>query len=638
MSRTGVAPLVAVAMLGSLAVGTVLMRGAPPAVSPGADSRAVAPPPVDASEPSAVDSTETCDPALELVAPTGRPAGISCSAARAVVREVGARFAAPVVRPPAPLFAELLVSWLDPHGLWSDAPDAPTAARLEADGAALLAEIELDPASSEPCARSLSLGGTVASWVDELGVLYDHARGTAPAVSAPAAATLALQSPFDDASPVLPARKLAADLGRDLGAVERALGRDVSSYAGEARARYLPKLAAEEWAEVVLASAVRAYVAALDPHGQWTPIDEEWALYADDESFEDADRLWGDMLRTAVGVRVVDRPSPPLAVDDLVLAVNGVSVAGMAVEQVGQLVRATLPAGTERSVVVLRAGFDGPRTLDVSPLEPAPPDDPAADAGDDELALEFVPYGAGQVAVVAIRYVGDDLGPRLEDLIEEIGELDERPVGMLLDLRGNGGGSTDGAAEALGVFLSGVPAFPLLHHGRVTEVLVSPTPDPGRRFEGPLAVLVDPRTASAAEMLAGALDRYGRATLLGGPTFGKGCVQEYFRDHTGAGALRLTTHLVTLPDGSSIQRAGLNPALLLDVGPSDGHEGDLPGALEPVTGPDVRVRTAEFPAWPRTRVGPCADAVVCSALRRLGGRPVAQAARSEPKRHRRTPR
>jgi len=638
MNRPAVAPLLAIALLGSLVVGTVLVRGTPPRVSHSDGQRDAAPQLPPTSDPAVGDATETCDPTPELVAPTGRPFGISCTAARAVVREVKARFAAPVVRPPAPLFAELLVSWLDPHGLWSDAVDTPMAARMDADGAALLAEIELDVASGEPCDASLSLGGALAGWVDELRNLYDRARATAPGVSRPAAAALSLVSPFDDSSAVLPARELAVVLGRDLGSVERALGPAVADYTDEARARYLPALSAKEWADVVLASAVRAYVAAIDPHGQWTPLDEEWALYADDESFDDPDRLWGDMLRTAVGVRLLDQPSPPLEVDDLVLAVNGVSVAGMAVEQIGQLARSAPADGTERSVVVLRAGLDGPRTLGVPPLELEPLEDAGADPDDAELALEFVPYGSGQVAVVAIRYVGDDLGARLEDLVAEFSELDHPPVGMLLDLRGNGGGSTDGAAEALGVFLPGVPAFPLLHHGRVTEILVTPAPELGRRFDGPLAVLVDARTASAAEMIAGALDRYGRATLLGGPTFGKGCVQEYFRDHTGAGSLRLTTQLVTLPDGSAIQRQGLMPAVTLDVERSNEHEADLPGALEPVTGPDVRLRTAEFPAWPRKRLGPCADAVVCSALRRLAARPVVQAARNEPKRQRRSPR
>jgi len=64
--------------------------------------------------------------------------------------------------------------------------------------------------------------------------------------------------------------------------------------------------------------------------------------------------------------------------------------------------------------------------------------------------------------------------------------------------RGNGGGSTDGAASALGLFLPNAPAFPLLHRGRVTEVLVATPPANGEGWSGPVAALVDGATASAS--------------------------------------------------------------------------------------------------------------------------------------------
>jgi carboxyl-terminal processing protease len=135
-------------------------------------------------------------------------------------------------------------------------------------------------------------------------------------------------------------------------------------------------------------------------------------------------------------------------------------------------------------------------------------------------------------------------------------------------------------------------------------------------FQGPLAVLVDGRTASAAEMIAGALDRYRRAVVLGQPTYGKGCVQEYFEDDARAGVLRLTTRLFTLPDGSSVQRHGIVPAISLGLPEALEHEADVPGTLGAVEGPDVRVELPEAPAWPSAsgRLGPCRERVVCRAL------------------------
>jgi carboxyl-terminal processing protease len=174
----------------------------------------------------------------------------------------------------------------------------------------------------------------------------------------------------------------------------------------------------------------------------------------------------------------------------------------------------------------------------------------------------------------------------------------------------------DGATSALSLFLPGVPVFPLMHGGRLVEVLRT-AGDPRERFHGPLAVLVDGQTASAAEMIAGALDRYRRALLLGQPTYGKGCVQEYFHDEAGAGILRLTTRLYTLPDGSSVQRRGLVPAVPLPMPHVLQHEADVPGTLAGVEGPDVREVQPEAPTCPSpgARLGPCRERLVCSALR-----------------------
>jgi carboxyl-terminal processing protease len=627
--KRGVALSLGTVALGALLAGAHALRspGPPhaPLTGPAAPSASTRERGTEAPPASASDSA-ACEPDDDLVAPTGRPAGLTCRTARAVVREVRARFATRVERPPPGLFADLLVGWLDPHGLWSDAPDAPTARELEARAPALLDELEAPPGSAEPCAASLVLGGALIDWLAQLRRELDAARREAPAVSLAEARTLLLVSPYaEDAA--APARALAAELGRTLGSLEQSFGSVLEPFAELSRERFVPELDASGWQGIVLASAVRAYVAAIDPHGQWTPIDEEWALYADDESFEDTERLWGEMLRTALGARIVDQPMPPLEVDDLVLAVNGTGIAGMSIEQIGQLERAAPADGSGRTVLALRAGEDTPRSFPI----PAPSDDTRVlPPSDGEVELELLPYGADQVALVTVDFVGDDLGERLEGLFAELGRQGTRAAGVLLDLRGNGGGSTDGAADALGVFLPGLPVFPLLHAGRVTEVLVAPEPPLAHRFDGPVAVLVDRRTASAAEMLAGALDRYGRGVLLGAPTFGKGSVQEYFRDPTGEGALRLTTHLFVLPDGSPVQGRGLFPELLLDVASGGEGEADIQGSLEAVSGPDVRRRTRGFPSWPRLtgRVGPCPDAVICTALKRLSGRTVAKAPRA----------
>jgi carboxyl-terminal processing protease len=168
--------------------------------------------------------------------------------------------------------------------------------------------------------------------------------------------------------------------------------------------------------------------------------------------------------------------------------------------------------------------------------------------------------------------------------------------------------------------IPGARLFPLLHRGAVTEVLEAQ--NPGHGYAGPLAALVDGDTASAAEMLAGAIQAYGRGTLIGAHTFGKGCVQEYFDDVVDCGVLRMTTLQFVMPNGRPLQQIGLDPDLVLPLAPATERESQI--TRQPITfdGPDVRDRKiAPGPAWPRPTgaPGPCEDPLVCTALARLSG-------------------
>ena len=585
-----------------------------------------------------------------LVVPSGHPVGLSCAQARSLLGEIRTRFAEDLPTPAPGAFAESLTSWLDPHGLWSAAADAPTGPLIASEAEALIDELGVGASADRPCTAAGEIGAALEHWVGDLRATFDAASAGAPALSTPSASELALASAFEDGDVTVPAQTLAAELGRRVGSVERSFGASLEPFVRASRERFLPGLDAREWENVVLAAAVRSYVSVVDPHGAWAPLDEEWSLYADDPSFDDDERLWGDMLRTALGVRVVDAPTPPLEIDDLVLAIQGVPTVGLSVEQVEQLARAdSASSGNGRSIVVLREGEDAPRELVVEADstdedESEPGESNVAQAkkssSDAELAVDFVPYGRGTAMVVTIRYVGDDLGERLSNIVEDALGARTPPIGILLDLRGNGGGSTDGAAAALGIFEPGVPAFPLLHRGQVTEVLAAVAPAESSHWRGPAAVLVDGATASAAEMLAGGLAKYRRGPLLGQRTYGKGCVQEYFRDRVGVGVLRLTTRLYTLPDGSPVQRRGLVPDIFVGPDEPGEHEADTPGTLEPAAGPDVRAPSPAGPSWPSSagHVGPCPDSVICAALRKAAGTPIARVRPEPAARKRRAPR
>jgi carboxyl-terminal processing protease len=136
-----------------------------------------------------------------------------------------------------------------------------------------------------------------------------------------------------------------------------------------------------------------------------------------------------------------------------------------------------------------------------------------------------------------------------------------------------------------------------------------------------VAVVVDADTASAAEMIAGALASYRRGTVAGVRTYGKGCAQEYLDDEIHVGVLRLTTLVYALPDGTPVQKVGLVPSLYLGHAVQTEREASLAHALPSWRGPDVRdpTRIAEVP-WPphHGHVGPCRDDAICRTLRALG--------------------
>ena len=215
--------------------------------------------------------------------------------------------------------------------------------------------------------------------------------------------------------------------------------------------------------------------------------------------------------------------------------------------------------------------------------------------------------------------VPDNLG---EELIATIHRLRKQGslTGVVLDLRGNGGGSTDGASNALGVFLPGVALFPLKRRDGSVEVERSPSPPLADRWTGPVAALVDGDTASAAEMIAGALAAYHRGPVVGDRTYGKGCAQEYLDDDAHTGVLRLTTLVYALPDGSPVQLAGIIPGIRLPMQRATERESMLSHPLPAWQGPDVRDRGVREVTWPGHggAVGRCADPMVCRALRALG--------------------
>lgn len=627
-------------MVGALASATwLVVRALPP--EPAASARRpltgrLDAPPSDESPSSPTDDSDEGDDPRALVLPSGKPPSLTCREARRVIKQARELLAVE----PSPVdpkrFAAATSDWLDPHGLWSVSPDAPISTALAKRASELLVDLETGPGgggvSSDSCAAADAVGEVLAAWVGSLGKTTREARELAR-VARPLPADARARwdalaaTPFQDGSVTRTGRDLARLIGFGAGMAEAIYGEPLRAYADHAIERIVPELSPRAWSEIVLAAAVRAYVPEMDPHGAWAPIDEETSIYDLALEVDPPPRLWTDMTRTIAGVRIDHGARAPLHDGDVVLEAAGVALAGLSVEQANQL--AYLKLGGVERVVVMRRGEPTPLALE---LVAAADPERTTDLGGGELVPRWVRFGDGVVAVVPIADVPDDLGDRLGAVLRDArayrGPGQEKLVGVLLDLRGNGGGSTDGAMAAIGEFLPGAPTFPMKRRDGTIEVDRAPVPRDDEIWSGPVAVLVDGESASAAEMIAGGLVSYRRATLLGSRTYGKGCAQEYLDDDSQRGVLRLTTLMFSLPDGSPLQRIGLVPTIALGVGPAPEREAFLPRSLPPWRGPDVRdpglVRDV---AWPDSagRVGPCEDEQICGALRALGASPRAAA-------------
>jgi carboxyl-terminal processing protease len=563
----------------------------------------------------------------EFRIPSGRAPSLSCEAARTIVSQVRSQLGYAPDRVDTTAFVDAAIDWLDPYGLWSVAPDAVVANAFERRSAEMIAELE--GRGSRNCDAARALGAAMVPWVAGLRAVFDEARSHAPASDD--AETAASAPAFEGATVTRPAKVLADALGRRIGAIERDLGAVARPYADAARARYFPDASASDWAGVVLAAAVRAYVPAIDPHGAWAPLDEESSVYEVDLEAHPPIRLWDKAERTAIGLKIEGGATAPLADGDVVLSLAGIATAGLSYEQTEQLGFAASDVRPPAQAIVLRAGEKLPLTtwLDANAGAAKPASPPGDD--DDDLPVERIEYGEGDAIVVVIHDVRDDLGEELTRAILRERERQGRPVGgVVLDVRGNGGGSTDGAIDALGLFIPGAPLFPMKRRDGSLETDRAPEPPGVDRWKGPVATLVDGDTASAAEMIAGALSSYRRGPTVGTTTFGKGCAQEYLDDDAQAGVVRLTTLLYALPDGAPVQRVGLTPSIRFPFGTTDAsdREAALPHAPPTWRGPDVRDRAllahSEDGTWNTTwpphngNVGPCKDAEVCRALRLLG--------------------
>jgi carboxyl-terminal processing protease len=229
---------------------------------------------------------------------------------------------------------------------------------------------------------------------------------------------------------------------------------------------------------------------------------------------------------------------------DVISAIEGSTAAGLSVSQVSEKLRGA--AGTEVRVTFLRDGSD--------PLEVT-------------LTREIIKIESvtgrieGDFGYVRISTFNENTGRELNEVMARLQAENPGIKGYVLDLRNNGGGLLSAAITVSDAFLERGEI--VSQRGRKPDQIERYSARPGDLANGlPVVVLVNYGSASASEIVAGALQDHERATVVGLTSFGKGSVQTVIPLRGGEdGALSITTARYYTPSGSSIQKIGIEPDL-----------------------------------------------------------------------------
>jgi carboxyl-terminal processing protease len=296
--------------------------------------------------------------------------------------------------------------------------------------------------------------------------------------------------------------------------------------------------------------------------GALSAVDDPYTVFIEPEAREEErDTLRGNfggigahVMRDDDGnVILVPIPGNPaeaagIVDGDVLLAVDGVAIApAMTVEEIAQMIRGE--KGTEVTLTVRHPDAD--ETVDIE-----------VERGD--ILIPSVAYrlleDAPDVGYIQLTRFSGESSEEIEAAIRDLEAQGARS--LVIDLRGNGGGLLDAAIDVADQFLGDGPIMFQQSKGEDEKVFeASPGAIAGTL---PLVILVDHGTASSSEILAGALQDRGRATLIGARTFGKGSVQLVY-DLSDGSSVHVTASRWLTPNRHQIDQQGLEPDVVVEM-------------------------------------------------------------------------
>ncbi len=307
--------------------------------------------------------------------------------------------------------------------------------------------------------------------------------------------------------------------------------------------------------EAMMRGAIRGMLQSLeDPHTSYMDPDEYRQANLPMDGEYEGIGAWVDTTGQYVKI-VSPMPNSPaekagLKANDVIVKVDGEDMTGID----GNLVlrRILGPAGTDVTLTIQREGLE--ETFDVTI----------------QRAKIIVPSVEGEMLEGNIAYVqlftfGDKTTAELKKALRDL--MSQKPIGLILDLRNNGGGYLNTAIEVVSQFIpEGVVMYEEYGDGRMKtfEAIRG-----GLATKIPLVVLVNEGTASASEITAGAIQDYQRGLLVGVTTYGKGSVQNWIPLTDEQGAVRVTIARWLTPKERQIAGVGLTPDVEVTISEED---------------------------------------------------------------------
>lgn len=304
----------------------------------------------------------------------------------------------------------------------------------------------------------------------------------------------------------------------------------------------------------IIEGAIKGMLAALDPHSSFLRPEDFKELQVETKgSFSGIGieiTVKDDVLTVVSPIEDTPAFKKGIKAGDKIIKINGESTKDMTLMEAVKRLRGV--KGSEVTITIHREGWNELKDFtivrDVIPLHSV-------------RSKELEP-GYGYIRITNFQAkTTQDLKKALDDL-NKSGEIH----GLILDLRNNPGGLLEQSVKVADLFLDG--GVIVSTRGRLKDQNMEFTAHAlGKSRHFPMVVLVNGGSASASEIVAGALQDHKRALILGTQTFGKGSVQTIIPMNDGAG-LRLTTARYYTPNGTSIQAKGITPDVIVTSGPT----------------------------------------------------------------------